>query len=497
MRAFLVNGSIWGADADSLIISKGLIVKVGYESSLADYSMSEGLRKVDLQGSSVVPPLHDSHTHIPTLGPNTVDLRGVRSIKELKERLRRLVRGGKRLIYGRGWDHTLFKEGRYPTLDDVDPFTKGVPLVLVRVCGHVALLNTRSIQLLRDRFGDKINEYLIMEDGRPTGLIVEEGIKYAMSLIPKPSLNELKNYVIAYLSDYIRLGVLYLNIMSVDDYLLNVLEGLSIKGLRNLGVYLSQEAAMMVLQGGMKIGRIRVCGIKCFADGSFGGRTARLRNGYRDGGYGKLLLGGEARFRELLSLSSSFGGQLAVHAIGDEAIETVINYALKVGMDGDRLRVEHASLAPPDIIHGLSSLKPYVVVQPHFLVSDWWLGEALRTEDLRWVYPYKSLMDEGIQLYGSSDYPVEPKNPYLGISSAITRGMLQRYTYEESLSKDVAINMYLGDPCFGRSEIREGGEADLVVLDKNINALHGYDIAAVKPKLVLSSGEIIYKSNDL
>ncbi len=495
MRAILVNGSIFGFEGDSLIVSEGIIVKVGYESSLTDYFMSEGLRKIDLEGSSIIPSLHDSHTHVPLMGPNTLDLRGIRSIDELKEKVRRWVLRNKAFIYGRGWDHTIFKEHRYPTRWDIDPFTGDIPAVLVRVCGHVALLNTKAVRLLHDRFGNRINEYLIKEDGRPSGIVIEEGVDLARTLIPKPTLEEIRKYIINYVMEYISLGVTHLNIMSVSKQLMDALSSSGVQDLINIGVYLTPETASEFVSSGRINKGIRLCGVKGFADGSFGGRTAHLRKGYRDGGKGKLLLS-EASFKQLYSLSHKLGGQLAIHAIGDGAIEAVLNYALRAGIPRKKLRIEHASLTPPDIIDKLSLLKPHVVVQPHFLVSDWWLSTALKPSDLRWVYSFKSLMNAGLNLYASSDFPVEPRNPYLGVSSAVSRGMLQAYTYEETLSTENAFQAYFGDPCFGSSIIKEGVEANLVVLDENINSLHGYDVAAIKPKLVLSAGNVIYVSSD-
>ncbi len=496
LRAVLVNGSIYGADADSVIIDNQVIAKLGYESSLTHYVMSEGLRTIDLEGSSVIPPLHDSHTHIPLMGPYMLDVRNVRSVEELKERVSKQAKKGKAFIYGRGWDNTTFKEGSYPTRWDIDSVTQKIPVVLVRVCGHVALINTKALKLLHNRFGDKINEFLAEEDGKPTGIIVEEGVEMARSLIPKPSLEEIRDYIVNYVMEYVKLGVTYLNIMSVDEYLLRALNTSGIEDLVNIGTYLAPESASALTSKDRGLRRVRICGVKSFADGSFGGRTAYVRRGYKDGGHGKLLLRSEEEFRQLMLLSQGLGGQLAIHAIGDGAVEAVVNYALKAGIDGNKLRIEHSSLTPPDILNRLSLLKPHVVVQPHFLVSDWWLNKALEPEDLRWVYSFKSIIARGLNLYGSSDYPVEPKNPYLGISSAVSRGMLQAYTYEESIPKDLALKIYMSDPCFGVSEIKEGGKAELIVLDKDITSLHGYDISAVKPKLVISSGSVIYESND-
>ena len=151
----------------------------------------------------------------------------------------------------------------------------------------------------------------------------------------------------------------------------------------------------------------------------------------------------------------------------------------------------------PDVMKELSSYGPHIVVQPHFLVSDWWLTNALPKHLLRWVYPFRTMVENGLILYGSSDYPVEPLNPYLGISAAVTRGLLRCVNGEEELGIDEAVRMYLRDPCFGDSLIREGSNASFLVLGESIESINPYDISALKPQAVFLNGRFIEVGEDL
>ncbi len=492
MRLLLTNVEVFGEEGDSILVGKGKILSIGYE----DRVRKEGLggKTIDLGGSTVIPSLHDSHAHIPVLAVNSVELKGVTSLEGLRVKLVRAVRSGNKFIYGRGWDERAFRERRRPTRWDIDDVTGDIPTVLVRVCGHVALLNTKALNQLLNTYGDRIRDFIELEDGKPNGLVYEDGVDYALKLIPKPSETEIEDFIRKYAAEYLSYGVTHINVMSVDYELLRILKK-ALNGIPlNAGVYVTPEAAELIADKGLMDPMI--CGVKVFADGSFGGRTAFLREPYKEGGRGVQLLN-LSSFKNYFELASSLGGQLAVHAIGDGAIENVVSYSRSLGINGHRLRIEHASLTQPDIIEGLASLNPHVVVQPHFLVSDWWLADVIGPERARWGYAFRSLTEAGLSLYGSSDFPVEPKDPYLSISAAVSRGMLQKYSYSEALTKEQAFSMYFRDPCFGVSMLKGGRRADLVVLNNSLSALHGYDVSAVKPLLVVSSGRIAYIGNDI
>jgi len=492
VKIAIVNASFVNGEGDTVLIKGNKILKIGYEGSLFNYL--NGYRKVDANGATILPALHDSHTHVPLKEGRGLDLKGIKSIVELREKIRKAVRKESKFIYGRGWDEKLFRENRLPTRWDIDDITGNIPVVITRICGHVALANTAALKLAKEKYGDHIESYLLREGGKPTGILYEKGVELVRNLIPSPTIDEAVEYIKAYLRDYLHWGIVYLNLMSVDDYLLKVLAKTPVKGMR-IGVYLTPKTAHDLNKKKAITNKVRICGIKAFADGSFGGMTAYLREPYLNtNSTGKSLMT-LSEFEKLYRMSSLIGGQLAVHAIGDAAIEQVLSFIKETGARGSSVRIEHASLTPPDIIDELSKVKPQIVVQPHFLVSDWWLGELLGPKRARWAYAFRSLINSGLSLYGSSDYPVEPINPYLGISASISRGMLQVFSYNESLSVKKAIELYEKDPCFGGSLLREGMEADLVVLDQNISSISGYDIASIRPELVITSGEVSYSSS--
>uniref|UniRef100_A0A7C1GKR8 Amidohydrolase 3 domain-containing protein n=1 Tax=Thermofilum adornatum TaxID=1365176 RepID=A0A7C1GKR8_9CREN len=187
-----------------------------------------------------------------------------------------------------------------------------------------------------------------------------------------------------------------------------------------------------------------VKGVKIFADGSFGGRTAALREDYNDTpSRGILRLNSEEIYRVAVKAYER-GWQTAIHAIGDRAVLEVLKTVERLPKGA--MRIEHGSLVPPDLLDYVSKLKPEIAVQPHFILSDTWIEERLG-ERTKWVYPFKTLIERGATLMGSSDSPVEPINPWLGIYAAVNRGCPEKlaickHTIHEKLSFEQALELY-------------------------------------------------------
>ena len=244
---------------------------------------------------------------------------------------------------------------------------------------------------------------------------------------------------------------------------------------------------------------VKIGCIKILADGSLGARTAALNQPYSDQTQTKgMLLYTSEELNRLVITAHKADFQLAIHAIGDHAVEIVVNAleeALsKVPRKNHRHRIEHASVLNEKTIRQMRKLDLTASVQPHFVVSDFWVSERVGKERARWVYPFKTLMKEGVVVAGGSDCPVEPINPLLGIQAAVAR----RVFPEERISVDEALRVYTINAAYASFEddvkgsIEAGKLADLVVLPENPLTVKPDKIRDIEVKMTVVGGKIVY-----
>ncbi|MGB9709255.1 MAG: amidohydrolase [Infirmifilum sp.] len=455
MRLAVVNASYpLSEDVDSIVFSfESGVLYTGRESGINRF---QPLRVIDADQRIVIPGLTDAHMHLysTALAQGRLDLRKVKSIDELKELVRKAYESSAKneWIVGRGWDQDKMEEKRLPTRYDLDEVAPEKPVVLVRVCGHAAVLNTKAMDILglKEKY-DKMAKFIQIEDGKPTGVVLEDLVYYVLSKIPPPPMDKVVSLVKSLLEEYLSYGVVQLHSMSVTEDELEV-----IARLEDLGELIHEYNAYIehseFLRGVQKKYRGLIRGVKLFSDGSFGARTAALRQPYSDAGVsGELLLDAKA----ILELSSGVvreNLEVAVHAIGDKALEQVLEAAKHLK---NTLRIEHASLTPLDLLEKISQLRPRISVQPHFILSDTWITDRLG-DRTQWVYAFKSLLSSGARLMGSSDSPVEPFNPWLGVYAAVERGgpeglPIYNYTSFEKLTFTESLRLYSENTSLGRS----------------------------------------------
>jgi predicted amidohydrolase YtcJ len=494
MRGFaLVNGHIYVSFKPTLSVESAVIVEnrvayVGGEAGALSRSRTLGLETIDLDGKTVLPGFIDAHMHLDSLGTylNTLDLRGVRSIGEVKTRLRSYAaKCSVNWILGRGWDQELLKEKRYPTRWDLDDAVCDRPVVLSRVCGHVAVVNTRALELTGLM---RTSTPGILKDnaGHPTGVVTRRALEIVRSrLEEQTTFEERKKLLMDGIEFSASQGVTTVGFISCCSACLKALQELEAE-LGHLPVrvriYLNpQDARAMGIQG-LKRGStfLKVNGVKLFADGSLGARTALLSKPYSDAPdtSGYAYMDGDS-LQTLIKEACKSGIQAVVHAIGDRAVENTLNAFEAVAEDTGRLRhrVDHASVLRGDLIMAMRKLDVVVVVQPRFLITDWWVVNRVGVERAGLVYPFKTLA-ENVRLGLSTDAPVEPVNPWETVYAAVTRGRLEeiplyKHTVKECLTLEEALHFYTAGSAYALLEedelgvLSEGKLADLIIVDKD------------------------------
>ncbi len=429
---------------------------------------------VDLDGKYIIPAFIDSHLHLDEIGLflNTLDLRGVRSIKEMREKLKKFSEKNSGPIIGHGWDQELLEEKRWPNKNDIDDIVNDRPVILTRTCLHAALVNSYFLEIMGKK-GDGIvfeNEFEIFR-------------KKFLSMIPR----DLK---VKYMEDAVKFvaenGICAVGFVSCTIESLEIIEELQKKGKLpiHIYVYLNAEDFMKY-----NFKNENVKGVKLFIDGSLGARTALLSERYNDmDTYGEQVMDDEYLIT-MVQKANEMGKDVAIHAIGDRALDIAIEILRKANHGK---RIEHASIVRDDQLEKLRGIN--VVVQPHFIISDFWIIDRIGEHRAKYVYRFKDLM-KYTNLSFSTDAPVEPVNPFLTLSAAIKRGReknLSAYSFTENqiidlkeayhcytLGSSKALGIDLGT-------LLPGKEANFLILDR--------DPLATDPEKINISG-IFIKGN--
>ncbi len=412
---------------------------------------------VDLKGCVVMPGFVDSHLHLSSLGESlrSLDLRGVNSIEDVKKLLKEFaLKSTSHWVVGHGWDHELFREKRMLNRFDLDEVSFGKPAILTRVCLHLAVLNSKALEVLRvnERFANSPN-VIRDADGNPTGVVREEVLgEILRELREDPHLlrEDLNRGIKHLLSNGVTsAGFVNCNLSEFHALqLVKLTDGLPLR----VRVYLSSGCVNLVdslrVVRGLGDDYLKVLGIKVFVDGSLGARTALLSEPYHDdpGNYGVQVTSDED-IRKTLQVAAKYGLQIAIHAIGDKAVDIALNaYSSAGNVRESRHRIEHMSLVKEEHLIKAKELGVVAVVQPRFVISDWWVVDRVGSNRVGYVYPFGKICSY-LMTGLSSDAPVEPPNPWETIYAAVTRGEyegvpLSKYTKGESLDLLSALHLH-------------------------------------------------------
>jgi predicted amidohydrolase YtcJ len=493
---------------------------------------------VDLQGHFVMPGFNDAHMHLTEAGFKrlTVDLTGVWSVEEFRERIRRRVESAEptQWIVGSGWDETLWHEKELPTRWDVDEVTTEHPVFLERIDGHVAVANTLALKMGRvtlaskDPEGGEIGRDL---NGQPNGILRETAKNLVSSIIPAPTPDKRRQAIEAALQDIASSGITSVQDFSHDaggDYWDNfqVFQQLEREGKLTVRISewlpfdepletLKQRRAAhpqsdLMLHTGM---------LKAFLDGSLGSHTAAMLQPYADDAKNSGLSRYEqAKLNAMAKERVAAGFQLGFHAIGDKAVQMALEVfaeteraahaeGLKArdGTENFRLRIEHAQVTNPAQVARFRELKVIASMQPSHLLTDMhWASSRLGPQRAAHSYAWAEFVNRGSGLAFGTDYPVEPVAPFRGLYAAATRKSedgKQEYYPEQKVTIEQAIAAYTSGSAFAEFAEKDKGTltagmlADFVVLDRDLTAVPAEKILGTRVLRTVVGGKTVYEAN--
>ena len=489
------------------MVEGGKIVEL---SNNASPDAPDDVKRLDANGAALLPGFTDTHCHPFEFGwlKRNVNLRETGSITGLRLRLLARVQKSRpgEWVTGMGWDQEAFSEGRLPDRSDIDDLSDENPVVLTRVCGHIALLNTIAIEMLafEDRQGP---EFMRDDGGRLTGIVKEGALEEVHDRIPR-SAEVCARDLLSAETEAARCGITTLHtIVSPTGYReeLEALAGLHSAGALSLRyrVYIPAEAMGYVKERGFSSklddDTVRINGVKVYADGSLGARTAALRLPYADDpGNSGILRHTDEELGNIVAGADAAGFQVIVHAIGDRAIEQAIQALSRVtgARNPRRHRIEHASLLPGDLLAKMVKHGIRAAVQPLFIKSDAWAADRLGEDRVDDLYPLKSMVAGGIVVSGSSDSPIEQMSPLLGVWAAMVRS---GFAPRESLSLDEALGLYTSNASSNGfdevgSGLAEGAGANLTLLDSDVERMHPAMVRKVRIAATFVKGKLAYSS---
>jgi len=524
----IVTMSRDSAGAQVLLVRDGRIWKVGSRRAL-EGEATAARRVIRLgPGQVVYPGFIDAHLHVVDVGRSLeeVDLVGKKSLAEALEAVAKAARQTPpgQWILGRGWDHNDWPEKVFPNRRDLDSVAPNHPVYLWRIDGHVGWANSLALRLAGidaetpDPPGGLIQR--LPGSREPSGILVDNAMDLLSGVLPKPSHEDLKRYIVKAMSHFASLGLTCVHDAGVDMPTFSAYRELVEEGKAQIRVYAMASTGPLLdllLENGpiLDPGRemLVVRSLKLFADGAMGSRGALLFEPYSDdpGNRGLLLTPAET-IRDLTVRCLRKGIQVCTHAIGDSANRLVLDayeQALReVGAKDARLRIEHAQVVAPEDVPRFAQLNVIASMQPIHAVSDMpWAESRLGPVRVKGAYAWRSLLEAGARIAGGSDAPVESADPLLGLHAAVSRQDLTGYPPggwmpEQCVSLRDALRMFTTEAAWAAfaegslGSIEPGKWADFVVLDRDLEKIPPREIPEAKVLLTVVGGRVVFRREE-
>lgn len=515
---------------ESMAIRDGKILAVGGEDALKNCAAAR-TALLDLHGRTVLPGLIDVHTHamvwVKSILRGEIDASypAVRSIsditKAVAKRSAKLSPG--QWILGSGWDDAKLAERRYITRHDLDAVSPNNPVYLTHDSGHLAVANSAALKLAHVTRDSKDPQGGVIEhdaSGEPTGILKDTAMGLVFNLVPgdPPEINLQAAKLISQKAAQVGLTTIHDIYISSEE--IRGYQQAHDRGWLKIRVQMSprigsiadsERLADMGVHTGFGDDQLKFGAAKMFADGGMGARTIAI---YSPGVIGEpnnlgVLRWSPADMQKAHLITARAGWQLETHAIGDRAIDEVLDsYAAviqQLGLEDPRFRIVHAGISTPAIQKRLRELNVLVDGNPPFV---YWIGswfEKYGPERVRWCYPAKSYIENGIIEAAGSDVPVTPISPWWGIWAAVARRELktdQVLAPEERISVEQALTLYTRNGAYAgfeeniKGSLERGKLADFIVVDRDVLTVPTDELKDVKVLQTFVGGRKVYDASE-
>ena len=515
----LHNGKIVTVDdafsiQEAVVVRDGRIVAVGGNDLLSRY---EATRVIDLEGKMVMPGFNDTHIHISGSPIREIDLTETTSIAQLQQQVRDKAEqlGEGEWITGYGWAEDVFAELRMPTRADLDAAAPRNPVTLTRAGGHSAVVNSLAFELAGITNNSPNPERGILEknDAGELNGIIRERQDVVGNLVPRATREETRPSFVQNLRDLLELGITSLAQAGVSTRGFEEWETVYAEhgeGLPRANVQIRWGGREQMAAFGRKTGdgdeRIRVGAVKVFVDGGFTGPSAYTIDEYlsEPGFRGSLDIDPD-ELRMIVQDAHEMGWQMGFHAIGDAAIQLIVNDFAEVleasPRDNHRHYLNHFTVRPPaEVMQLMAEHNILITQQPNFTYTlESRYVENLQEEHAAHNNPLRSPMDHGVFVAISSD--ILPIGPMVGLYAAVTRKGVSGAVYapEEALTMEEAIIGYTRNGAYITFEedikgtLEPGMLADMVVLSDDLLTIDPERILDVQVETTIVGGRVVFE----
>jgi predicted amidohydrolase YtcJ len=548
-QLILFHGRILTVDArdsiaQALAIRDGKIIAVGSDADILRLA-DAATRRIDLHGQTATPGLIDSHAHIADAGVEElyhVHLSDAGSVAEVVRRVRAGIAALKpgEWLQGDGWDEGKLAEQRYVTAADLDPVSPHNPLWLMHTTGHYGVANSAALNLAKISAASKDPPAGTIDRdarGQPTGVLKESAKNAVLDLIPPPTAQQQRDGILKSIDDLHREGMTAVKDPAIGRPVWDAYRELLDEGKLSEHICVlwyagstlaSARTALAEIQAQPKPpqslgdGRLLSCGAKIFMDGSGGARTAWMSHEWNknsteiDKGNFGYPSTDPGVYRQMVRLFHQAGVHVGTHAIGDRAIDWVVDTYAQVLAEtptkGLRHSIIHANIPSDHAIKTMATLETrydaaYPEAQAPFM---WWIGDTYAgnfgPERSQRLVPLNTFLKSGIRWGGGSDYSVTPIAARYGLWASVEREALKG-TYgahpfgtAEAVDIHAALRSYTTwgarqlflEDRIGSLEV--GKEADIAVWDRDMYTIASKELRGLKCTMTLLHGQVVFDS---
>lgn len=483
----------------------------------------EAKKVVNAKGKAIFPGFIDSHCHFYAYGAGLQEagLVDTKSFEEVIHRLTEFSKTNKReWLIGRGWDQNDWEVKEFPDKSKLDALFPDKPVMIFRVDGHAALVNSKALQLAGITPATKISGGTIeVKNKELTGMLVDNAMDLVTGVIPKPSKEEIKESLLDAQKNCFAVGLTTVDDAGLKKNIVEEIDALQKSGDLKMRIYAmltdnKENRDYYLKNGKYKTDRLNVCSFKFYADGALGSRGACLLTNYSDKNERGFLLSKPEHFDSAAVQLYEKEFQMNTHCIGDSSVRLIENIYLSVLSKGKteedkrrRWRIEHLQITTPNDMDRLNAFAKYAIipsVQPTHATSDmYWAKDRLGDERLKYAYAFNDLLKvTGILALGT-DFPVENISPFYTFYAAVVRKDLKGFPekgfqMENALSKENALKGMTIWGAYANFEEKEKGSiepgkfADFIILEDDIMKAEPEKIPHAKVLQTFVNGECVY-----